>query len=73
MKNNQLRFKHILKKVNNTGNPDWGHYEKHWLLQSLSDSGVWEDVPDVYFVSGDDGVEREISFEEYTKLMNHNK
>ena len=66
-----IRFKHVLKMVNNTGNPKWGHYEKHWKLQ-VKDNDNWKDVEDVYFVESEDGSLEEISFNEYKEKMKNN-
>ncbi len=75
----KLRFKYIVEKVNNTGNDDWFHYEKHWKLQYSNLKDIkegkrnWENVDDVYFLKDSNGEEQEISLEEYQKLINKNK
>lgn len=65
---NKLRFKHVLKRVNNTENKKWFHYEKHWKLQEFLNK-KWSDVPDVYFVECEDGSIKKISYEEYMSLI----
>lgn len=66
----KLRFKYVLKRVNHTNVKEWFHYEKHWKLQQFSkEGGQWIDIPDVYFVEDENGVAKEVSYEEYLKVM----
>lgn len=73
----ELRFKYILKKVNNTGNPKWGHYEKHWRLQMATEivdfEKQWFDIPDVYFVEDESGNQKQITHKEYLEHLNQKR
>lgn len=77
LKEPELRFKYILKKVNHTGNPKWGHYEKHWRLQMATEivdfEKQWFDIPDVYFVEDESGNQKQITHKEYLEHLNQKR